>query len=157
MKLRLVSVAVVLAGLATGVLAWEQRRRVSAPADVSEKPANYSPLGFMDLLEYQQAYPGEPGSAEVATASAAKYWVFQGVAVRGAGPGTIGAWLSLGPDTVLASSSAAEEETVSGRVSALLVSPTCGLIGRCRVWVGTAGGGIWRTEDGLTRTDPKWR
>ena len=157
MKSRILIVALVLATLASGVLAWEQRRRaVSPPADASEKPENYSPLGFMDLLAYEQAYPGEVGSAQVAAANAAKYWVFQGVAVRGAGPGTTGAWLSLGPDTTLSSSDA--DETVSGRVSALVVSPTCAVsLGRCRVWVGTAGGGVWRTDEGMTRGDPKWR
>src|SRR5688572_22266590 len=100
MKPRILIVAVVLAGLASGVFAWEQRRRAPRPpADRSEKPENYSPLGFMDLLAYEQAYPGEPGSAQVAMASGGKYWVYQGVAVRGTGPGTTGGWLSLGPDT----------------------------------------------------------
>jgi hypothetical protein len=156
MNPRLLIVAVVLAGLASGVFAWEQRRRAALPpADLSEKPENYSPLGFLDLQAYEQAYPGEPGSAQVATASAAKYWVFQGVAVRGTGPGTTGAWLSLGPDTTLVSAST--DETVSGRVSALLVSPACSLRGQCRVWVGTAGGGVWRTDHGMTTTDPEWR
>jgi hypothetical protein len=160
MKPRILFAALVLAGLASGVLAFEQRRRaVSPPPDRSEKPENYSPLGFADLLAYEQAYPGEPGSALVAAANAAKYWVFQGVAVRGAGPGATGAWLSLGPETTLSSGDA--DETVSGRVSALLVSPTCSAssssVGRCRLWVATAGGGIWRTDSALTTSDPKWR
>jgi hypothetical protein len=116
---------------------------------------NYSPLGFDDLHAYEQAYPGTVGSPLVVQANATKYWVFQGIAVRGPGPGTTGAWISLGPDTTLVSGSTTE--TVSGRVSALLVSPTCDLKSRCRLWVGTAGGGVWRTENAMHVTDPAWR
>jgi hypothetical protein len=153
---RTVAAASVFIALAGGVFAGQQRRRVVQPAaSESEKPANYSPLGFDDLRAYEQAYPGSPEGAQVAQASAAKYWVYQGIAVRGAGPGATGAWLSLGPDTTMVSDST--EETVSGRVSALLVSPRCELKGRCRLWVGTAGGGVWRTDDAMNTTDPKWR
>ena len=38
--------------------------------------------------------------------------------------------------------------TISGRALALLVKPGC-TRQACRVWVGTAGGGIWRTDNGL--------
>jgi len=140
----------------TGVYAFEQRRRfVPATPPAPLTPQDYSPLGFEDLLAYQQAFPGTPGSAILAQANLTKYWVYQGIAVRGTGPGTTGAWLSLGPETTLASGSTTE--TVSGRVSALAVSPTCSLRGRCRLWVGTAGGGLWRTEDAMHATEPAWR
>jgi hypothetical protein len=44
----------------------------------------------------------------------------------------------------------------SGRTTALLVSPTCGQAGRgCRLWVGAAGGGVWRTDD-ATAAKPVW-
>ena len=153
---RTLATAIVLITLGGGVFAWEQRRRAVRPAaSASEKPENYSPLGFDDLRAYEQAYPGSPESAQVAQASAAKYWVYQGIAVRGAGPGTSSAWLSLGPDTTTVAGST--EETVSGRVSALLVSPRCELRGPCRLWVGTAGGGVWRTDDAMNTTDAKWR
>lgn len=44
--------------------------------------------------------------------------------------------------------------TVSGRVTALAVSPTCDAT-LCRVWVGAAGGGIWETDNGLAPV-PAW-
>ncbi len=154
--IRRMTIAAVLVSIAGGVLALEQRRRsVPGPPPPSEKPANYSPLGYSDLLAYEQAYPVLPGSVQVAEASLTKYWVYQGVAIRGQGPGTANAWISLGPDTTFVSGST--EETVSGRVSALLVSPRCQLKGRCRLWVATAGGGVWRTDDAMHETDPKWR
>ncbi len=51
----------------------------------------------------------------------------------------------------------------SGRVTALAVSAKCGVNDDqerdnediCRVWVGAAGGGIWRTDNGLA-TKPEW-
>lgn len=152
----LFSILAVVVVLAAGVLGWEQRRRFfTPPPDTAAKPENYSPLGFDDLRAYEQAYPGTPGSALVAQASAQRYWVYQGIAIRGQGPGATGAWISLGPETTLISTDS--EETVSGRVSALAVSPRCELKARCRLWVGTAGGGIWRTENAMHTTDPQWR
>jgi hypothetical protein len=42
----------------------------------------------------------------------------------------------------------------SGRISALAIAPTC-TAGNCRVWVGAAGGGVWRTDDALAAS-PSW-
>lgn len=153
---RPVAVLVALLLVATAGLAVAQRRSVRTPVPVAPAPPeNYSPLGFYDLLAYQQAFPGDAGAALVAQANAQKYWVFQDIAVRGAGPGQVGAWISLGPETTVADG--VSEETVSGRVSTLAISPACELNGRCRLWVGTAGGGVWRTEDAMNTTDPQWR
>ena len=45
---------------------------------------------------------------------------------------------------------------VSGRVTALVVDPQCGVSGHgCRMWMGAAGGGVWRTPD-ATVADPQW-
>lgn len=43
---------------------------------------------------------------------------------------------------------------VSGRTTAIAVSSTCGS-GVCRVWIGTAGGGVWETNNGLAQ-NPEW-
>jgi hypothetical protein len=144
--------------LAAGALTWAQMSRAvprDAPGRSSLTPASYSPLGFYDLLAYEQAYPGMVGSAAVRQADATKYWIYEGVARRGPGPGTQSAWISLGPDTTLSDETTGE--TVSGRVSALAVSPRCGMGTACRLWVGTAGGGIWRTDKAMHQTDPEWR
>ena len=45
----------------------------------------------------------------------------------------------------------------SGRVAALAISPACESDGPCRMWVGAAGGGVWRSEDAMNATDPGWR
>ena len=127
----------------------------AAPPVRDEKPENYSPLGFEDLRAYEHAFPGLPGSVEVARASAARYWVFRGVAYRGAQPNGP-AWISLGPSST-GEGGASGSGNFSGRVAALAISPTCTLNGPCRLWVGAAGGGVWRTDDAMHPDDPKWR
>ena len=126
-----------------------------SPAERAEKPDKFSPLGFDDLRAYEQAFPGLPGSVEVARASAARYWVFRGVAYRGPQPqGAV--WTSLGPLSTT-EGGASGSGNFSGRVSALAISPTCALNGPCRLWVGTAGGGVWRSDDAMHPEDAGWR
>jgi hypothetical protein len=155
--------------LTTAVLAQGQRGRQPNPT----KPATtlvededllaekfrhheedvFSPIGFYDLLAYERAFPAPVGSAEAARATAARYEAFANV-MRGGGPQ--GArWHNLGPSTVATSGNATGN--ISGRVSALAVSPRCGLSSGCKLWVGTAGGGVWRTDEGMNETDPHWR
>src|SRR5438067_10188755 len=67
-------------------------------------------------------------------------------------------WLSYGPlqnsiqPGVLSFSGATN--TTASRDTALVIAPTC-VPGNCRLWVGTAGGGVWRTDDALA-ADPSW-
>jgi hypothetical protein len=137
--------------VAAGAPAHGQRDDRPPPAGKREGD-KFSPLGFYDLLAYEQAYPGEPGSPLVRQSSAEKYWAFQGIALRPGQPSS-SIWTSVGPLTTLTSSS----ESVSGRVSALAIAPTCELQGRCRLWAGTAGGGVWRSDDAMNTVDPGWR
>jgi len=146
---------VVAAFLIVGVVQAQGGGRGQAPASASAT-GPFSPLEFDDLLNYMQAFPGDPNGLPVQQASSAKYWVFQGIALRAGGQGQIPAWTSLGPETDL-QGPGVDSETVSGRVTALAISPTCELSGGCRLWVGTAGGGVWRTEDAMNTTDSQWR
>jgi hypothetical protein len=73
---------------------------------------------------------------------------------------TVGAdWQLLGPTTPFAPGATTEslkDSITSGRVTALAVDPNCGSPGHgCRLWMAAAGGGIWRTDDGLAAT-PAW-
>ncbi len=134
--------------LAGGVLAQQPSRE--------SKPEKFSPLGFYDLRAYEQAFPAPVGDSRVTQAAASRYWVYRGVAYRGAS--AIGAaWSSLGPLTTIQDPDSGGTETVSGRVAALAISPTCMTSGSCRLWVGTAGGGVWRTDDAMNPADPQWR
>ena len=44
--------------------------------------------------------------------------------------------------------------TTSSRDTAIVIAPTC-VAGNCRIWVGSAGGGVWRTDDALA-ANPTW-
>jgi len=120
-----------------------------------DKPDGFSPLGFEDLRAYEQAYPGEVGSLPVFTASSGKYWVFRGVAYRGS-QAQGAAWTSLGPLSTT-NGGAGSTGNFSGRVAALAISPSCEVNGPCRLWAGTAGGGVWRTDNAMDPADPQWR
>lgn len=120
----------------------------------NRKPKDkFSPLGFYDLLAYERAYPAAVGSPEVERANARKYGEFSQVIMRGGHDELT--WRNLGPSTVADSGNASGN--ISGRVSAIAVSPRCSLTNSCRMWVGTAGGGVWRTDDAMNTTDPKWK
>jgi len=74
---------------------------------------------------------------------------------RGADGG--GSWQLAGPSTatypsILNRTNA--DYVASGRVTSLAIAPTC-TAGNCRLWVGAAGGGVWRTDDALAST-PSW-
>jgi hypothetical protein len=125
--------------------------------DPATKPDKYSPLGYYDLEEHIRAFPGTPGSIEVRRAFTARFWAFQGMAYRN-GPDPLGAvWTSQGPETTLRSNTSSLSDSVSGRVSALAISPHCTIRGKCRLWVATAGGGVWRTDDAMNTEDPGWQ
>jgi hypothetical protein len=47
------------------------------------------------------------------------------------------------------------EYFTSGRVTALAIDPSCGRR-NCRVWVGAAGGGVWRTDNALSGSGANW-
>jgi hypothetical protein len=144
--MRRLVVAAAILGFGTVAHVQEQDR---------DKPERFSPLGFEDLRSYIQAYPGDPGSLAVAGASAGKYWIYRGIAYRGSqAEGT--AWSSLGPLSTT-SGGASGTGNFSGRVAALAISPSCGTTGPCRLWAGTAGGGVWRSDDAMNTDDPQWR
>jgi len=107
--------------------------------------------------EYQQrAYPAEAVSPQ-ATAAAQQAWA--NVKGRGVGKGKnkVGQWTMIGPSHadmpgLIVFSGA--DYTTSGRITALALDPACSP-SSCRVWVGAAGGGVWRTTNGLSGS-PKW-
>src|SRR3954465_6111410 len=71
----------------------------------------------------------------------------------------VASWTEAGPFTprVPARVTYTGRETMdSGRVTAMAIDPNCGEPGQgCRIWVGAAGGGVWRTTNGLAAT-PTW-
>jgi hypothetical protein len=76
-------------------------------------------------------------------------------------PAPVGAWAAIGPDGVPASSLVVNESTAgtsatifSGRTTAIAVDPNC-TAESCTVFIGAAGGGVWKTTNALAAT-PTW-
>ena len=103
-------------------------------------------------VEDNSAYPASVVGAAQQSGAAAAFSALQADPSR-----DFGAWQLLGPTrgsvpgpvTYTGSPS-----VVSGRITALAISPSCAP-GACPLFVGSAGGGVWRTMDGLSRT-PQW-
>ena len=76
---------------------------------------------------------------------------------RAQGVATAGAWSPLGPNgglQVPESTYTGSPSVVSGRVTALELGTTC-TTSSCTLYVGTAGGGLWRTTNALAAA-PTW-
>ena len=69
-----------------------------------------------------------------------------------------GAWHLVGPSNAVFPdilTFAGQQYTTSGRITALAISPNCSST-NCRVWVGAAGGGVWRTDNALSGSGANW-
>ncbi|PYL82389.1 MAG: hypothetical protein DMF21_02485, partial [Verrucomicrobia bacterium] len=82
-------------------------------------------------------------------------------AIAGLAPLISASWQGVGPSGVAADALVASESTgatagtiYSGRTTAIAVSPTCTASG-CAVFLGAAGGGVWKTTNALAST-PTW-
>jgi hypothetical protein len=117
------------------------------------------PNSFEAYLSAERTYPANVIPPSI-SAKAAK--TFARIAAKDAkvgdpkGKGQL--WQQVGPQVnatqpgVLAFSGATNN--TASRVTALVVSPSCGDSG-CRVWAGVSGGGIWRTDNALA-ANPAW-
>jgi hypothetical protein len=68
-------------------------------------------------------------------------------------------WTSIGPLVAFQPGVlgfTGRDQVTAGRTTALLVDRTCNQ-GRCRVWIGAAGGGVWRTDHGMHTNNPGWK
>jgi hypothetical protein len=113
--------------------------------------ALYTPA-IEDFLK--RAYPSDdiPGDASVAA--------FNGFTTLNSAPHTSGVWKLRGPSKanvpdILNSLGDNALYVTAGRVSAMAIGPTC-VNGNCPIYVAAAGGGIWRTKDGL-KDDAQWQ
>jgi len=69
-----------------------------------------------------------------------------------------GTWQLIGPskaDVADILTFSGTEYFTSGRVTALAIDPSCSNR-RCTVWVGAAGGGVWRTDNALSGSGASW-
>ncbi|MFT5768352.1 MAG: hypothetical protein ACI9H8_000309 [Lysobacterales bacterium] len=80
---------------------------------------------------------------------------FQKIKFRGTQKGTRSTWRSIGPETVT-NGGFLEPKNISGRVTDLATGISCDE-SDCRLYAGTAGGGLWRTDRALDPNFPRWR
>jgi hypothetical protein len=111
-----------------------------------------------------RAYPGTHVTQENLVASLDAHDAIRQRGFKG-GKGAKGTWVAVGPHSARVPYSQLETVDpnqsyrftngyVGGRASSVAISPNC-TNARCRVWVGSAAGGIWRTEKGLS-SNPTW-
>ena len=104
-----------------------------------------------------RAYPAEEIPFEL-TLNAQN--AFSQIKAKGIGKGknVPGQWTLIGPSTanypsVLTFSGA--DYATSGRITGLAIDPNCSKR-NCRLWVGAAGGGVWRTDNALSGSGANW-
>jgi hypothetical protein len=136
---------------------WSKSKLASDPdaASTSADTPGEGPVGgYEAYLSAARTYPANvipPAVVQNARAT------FEKIAKQGDPQGN-NHWNSYGPlhnsiQPGVLSFSGATTATAS-RITALVVAPTC-VPGNCRLWAGSAGGGVWRTDDALA-ADPSW-
>ena len=80
--------------------------------------------------------------------------------VKARGARKLGKWMDVGPDTLeveqLGTQHWGQPTQWAGRVSAMAVDTRRCSESECRIYVGAAGGGVWRTNDALVDR-PQWK
>jgi hypothetical protein len=115
-------------------------------------------MGAAEELASRKAYP----AAEITLAQTlAAQQAFNTIKIRGNRGSKKGAflWNAIGPTVAFQPGVlgfTGRDQVTAGRTTALLVDRTCNQ-GRCRVWIGAAGGGVWKTDHGMHTNNPGWK
>jgi hypothetical protein len=117
------------------------------------------PLAYAEEDYANRAYPGTEVPMQATVAAKQQFAKIDSESSHGQrGEGIHANWVSLGPTVALYPAVLNRTGTpyvASGRISALAIEPRCDKE-HCRLYVGAAGGGIWRTDQALSNT-PKWK
>ena len=112
------------------------------------------PNAFMKKHAIRQAWPANVDSAFRAQAAEKSWKSFEQVKFRGLSKGRDGVWQTVGPVTE-SDDELWDPKNSSGRVTDLATGVSCS-VGKCRLYAGTAGGGLWRTDRALHPSNPGW-
>jgi hypothetical protein len=136
-----------------------ERLKQAIPGNGGE--SSEGPSAAADYAFEQRAYPDDAISlAEINRAtSAAKALQKQ----FPTGKGKPGTWVSVGPKDALypftdlrdLTSYVPNAYSAGGRTNAIAIAPNC-KPGNCRMWIGPAGGGLWRTDNALADPPVHW-
>lgn len=134
------------------------RAEESTPGTESGEPVG-GPLAFEKEKLANRAYPGTDIPIVLTNTAKHHFAHVQSESEAGLRGATLGsAWVSLGPSVALYPAvlgRTGATYVASGRISALAIDPNCGEE-QCRLYVGAAGGGIWKTRNALSNS-PRWR
>jgi hypothetical protein len=108
---------------------------------------------------YARAYPDNDIPLARANAARRAYVSIADKGLRSAVPGT---WTAIGPSKAVYElfgprdfrSYVPNRYVAAGRTTAMAIDPNCTET-RCRIWIGAAGGGIWRTDNAFAE-EPTW-
>ena len=132
-----------------------------ADSDAKVDTPGLGPNTFDAYQAAELAYPANVIPPAIAQRAGATFNAIAAHDAKAGDPKGAGrSWQIFGPRQdalqpgVLAFSGATN--STASRVTALVVDPNCGKSAGCRVWVGVAGGGIWRTENALSQ-NPEWK
>jgi hypothetical protein len=115
------------------------------------KNEDRTPAGTADAQEaYWRAYPSSVNEISIDATLRARN-TFQSIKSRQTH--APGAWQLIGPSSatypgVLNVLNDGDQYVASGRTIAMAIDPNCNR-SRCRLWIGAAGGGVWRTDKAL--------
>ena len=138
-----------------------ERRRSGFGIESSDyarrEPRRRAPLSATEELAARKAWPAAKVRRDQIDRAQQD---FDGIKRRGHhGSRSALNWVSIGPSVAFQPGVlgfTGKDQVTSGRTTALLVDRTCNQ-GHCRVWIGAAGGGIWRTDKGLHTNNPGWK
>src|SRR6266511_1965095 len=139
---------------------------VAASAREPEPPAKGGAGALSPALEPGDSDegPADADAAKLAQLNAARA-AFGKIEKKGfpKGKGKPGTWVSVGPNQAEyplsefrdLSSYVPNRYLAGSRINALAIGPNCHA-GHCRMWIGPAGGGVWRTKNALAG-NTKWQ
>ena len=122
-----------------------------------EGPASGAEAAFL-----QRAYPADAISLSAAAGARAAFSSAKGRPFP-SGKGAKGSWVSIGPSQALYPKEpefrssfgyVPTDYVAGGRTTSIAISDTC-VPGNCRLYITPAGGGVWRTKNGLVG-QPNW-
>jgi hypothetical protein len=135
------------------------RRAESFPGRIGNGEPEGGPRAYEIEKLANKAYPGADIPIALTNAAKQHFARVQSESQAGARGAILDApWQSIGPSiafypAILGRTGAAY--VASGRISALAIESNC-TQRHCRLYVGAAGGGIWRTDNAMSNT-PHWR
>jgi hypothetical protein len=110
---------------------------------------------FLAQHAIQQGLTANVSQALRNSAAQTAWEAFRKIKYRGKSKGLPSQWQAIGPETVT-NDGFMEPKNISGRVTDLATGVSCNETD-CRLYAGTAGGGLWISDRALDPDNPRWR